>query len=210
MNKGIIFDFDGVVCDSVNVKAEAFATMYHAHGDDVVAKVVKYHHVHGGISRYEKFRYYHKELLGIALTDEEVMKMGDEFSSIALQKVIDSPYLPGVLDFIKMQHKQADLFICTGTPESEILIILKKKNLTQYFTGIFGAPKSKADIIREIMLRYHKTPEQLEFFGDAMTDYKAAMETNVKFIGVYSTTTAFPEGTVVINDFSSLVISTQV
>lgn len=210
MNKGIIFDFDGVVCDSVNVKTEAFATMYRAHGDDVVAKVVQYHHDHGGISRYEKFRYYHKELLGIALTDEEVMKLGDDFSSIALQKVIDSPYIPGVLDFIKKQHKRADLFICTGTPESEILIILKKKNLTQYFTGIFGAPKSKADIIREIMLRYHKTPEQLEFFGDAMTDYKAAMETNVKFIGVYSTTTAFPEGTVVINDFSSLVISTQV
>ena len=204
MSRGIIFDFDGVICDSVNVKTEAFVAMYKAYGDEVVAKVIRYHLEQGGISRYEKFRYFHKELLGVILTDEEVMTMGDKFSSIVLQKVIDSPYLPGVLDFIKKQHKQAELFICTGTPETEIVIILEKKNLIQYFTGIFGAPKSKSDIIREIMLHHHKSPEELEFFGDAMTDYQAAMETNVKFIGVYSTTSSFPAGTLVISNFLNM------
>jgi phosphoglycolate phosphatase-like HAD superfamily hydrolase len=201
MNRGIIFDFDGVICDSVNVKTEAFAAMYNAYGHEVVAKVVQYHHEHGGISRYEKFRYYHKELLGITLTEEEVMKMGDTFSSIALQKVIDSPYLPGVLDFIKASQQDADLFICTGTPETEIRIILDEKGLANFFKAVYGAPKSKADIIREIMQTYQMTAEQLEFYGDAMTDYNAAKATNIKFTGVYSAITSFPEGTVVIKDF---------
>jgi phosphoglycolate phosphatase-like HAD superfamily hydrolase len=201
MNRGIIFDFDGVICDSVNVKTEAFAAMYKAHGDEVVAKVVQYHHEHGGISRYQKFRYYHKELLGITLTDEEVKKMGDTFSSIALQKVIDSPHLPGVLDFLKASQQDADLFICTGTPETEIRIILDKKGLTNFFKAVYGAPKSKADIIREIMQTFQMTAEQLEFYGDAMTDYNAAKDTNIKFTGVYSAITSFPEGTVVIKDF---------
>ena len=201
MNRGIIFDFDGVICDSVNVKTEAFVAMYRAYGDEVVAKVVKYHHEHGGISRYEKFRYYHKELLGITLSDEEVMKMGETFSSIALQKVINSRYISGVLDFIKASRREADLFICTGTPEAEIRIILDKKGLTKFFKGIYGAPKSKAAIIREIMSTNQMTAEQLEFYGDAMTDYNAAKDTNIKFTGVYSTITSFPEGTVVIKDF---------
>jgi phosphoglycolate phosphatase-like HAD superfamily hydrolase len=201
MNKGIIFDFDGVICDSVNVKTDAFATMYKAYGDEVVARVISHHHEHGGISRYEKFRYYHKEFLGVVLTDEEVMMMGDIFSSIALQKVIDSPYLPGVLNFIKKSQQNSDLFICTGTPETEIRIILDKKGLTKYFKGIYGAPKNKADIIQEIIHTYRFSNKELEFYGDAMTDYNAAKATNIKFTGVFSTTTSFPEGTLVIKDF---------
>jgi phosphoglycolate phosphatase-like HAD superfamily hydrolase len=201
MNKGIIFDFDGVICDSVSVKTDAFATMYKAYGDEVVARVISHHHEHGGISRYEKFRYYHKEFLGVVLTDEEVMMLGDIFSSIALQKVIDSPYLPGVLNFIKKSQRNSDLFICTGTPESEIRIILDKKGLTKYFKGIYGAPKNKADIIQEIIHTYRFSNKELEFYGDAMTDYNAAKATNIKFTGVLSSITSFPEGTLVIKDF---------
>jgi phosphoglycolate phosphatase-like HAD superfamily hydrolase len=204
MNKGIIFDFDGVICDSVNVKTEAFASMYKIYGDKVVSKVIQYHHENGGISRHEKFRYFHKELLGITLTDAEVIKMGDIFSSISLQKVIDSPYLPGVIDFIKARHLDANLFICTGTPESEMRIILNKKGLMEFFKGIYGAPKSKADIIREIMCNYQIPAEKLEFYGDAMTDYNAAKSTKIKFTGVLSNTTTFPEGTVVIKDFTNI------
>lgn len=204
MNRGIIFDFDGVICDSVNVKTEAFAEMYKIYGDEVVAKVIQYHHENGGVSRYEKFRYYHKELLGVILTNEELMKMGNTFSSISLQKVIDSPFLPGVLDFLKDIQQEANLFICTGTPETEIRIILDKKGITKFFTGIYGTPKSKVDIIHEIMSTHQIPAERLEFYGDAMTDYNAAKSTNVKFIGVFSNTTSFPEGTVVIKNFINI------
>lgn len=204
MNKGIIFDFDGVICDSVNVKTEAFATMYKIYGDEVVAKVKKYHHENGGISRYEKFLYYHKELLGVTLTDEEVIKLGDIFSSISLQKVVESPYIPGVVDFIKKSQLDADLFICTGTPETEIRIILEKKGLINFFKGIYGAPNKKADIIRDIMDKYKFPANQLEFYGDAMTDFNAAKSTNIKFTGIYSNNNSFPEGTVVIKDFTNI------
>jgi phosphoglycolate phosphatase-like HAD superfamily hydrolase len=93
------------------------------------------------------------------------------------------------------------LFICTGTPETEIRIILDKKGLTKYFKGIYGAPKNKADIIQEIIHTYRFSNKELEFYGDAMTDYNAAKATNIKFTGVFSTTTSFPEGTLVIKDF---------
>ena len=91
--KAIIFDFDGVICNSVNVKTLAFANMYEQYGAEVVKKVVEYHKEHGGISRYEKFKYYHKNYLGLELSDEQVQKMGKEFSDLAMQKVIDSNYI---------------------------------------------------------------------------------------------------------------------
>ena len=54
--KNIIYDFDGVICDSVNVKTEAFAKIYSEYGHSIVSKVVDYHNLHGGISRYEKIQ----------------------------------------------------------------------------------------------------------------------------------------------------------
>jgi len=201
MNKGIIFDFDGVICDSVNVKTEAFKFMYNEYGKEVVEKVEIYHNQHGGISRYEKFRYFHKEFLGIKLSEEEVFKMAEVFSSIVLQKVIDSDYIPGVIEFIKSRFKNTDLFICTGTPETEILEILESKKIKKYFTGIYGSPKSKVESINLIINNFKIKRDQLEFYGDAMTDYNAAKVTQIKFIGLLNSITSFPKGTTVIKNF---------
>lgn len=197
----IIFDFDGVICDSVNVKTEAFALMYSKYGEDIVSQVVKFHHAHGGISRYEKFRHFHKEFLGVSLTDEELLRMGEDFSSLVLQKVIQAPYLSGVLEFIQSIYKESMLFICTGTPENEMNIILAEKGIAQYFKGVYGSPRSKTQIIRQIIKTYDLLSGQVEFYGDAMTDYNAAKDASVNFVGVYSTSTTFPDGTSIIKDF---------
>ena len=202
--KGIIFDFDGVVCDSVNVKTEAFAAMYQSYGSEVVEKVVKYHLDNGGISRFEKFKYYHHHFLGIDLTEDQINSMGEQFSSIALQKVIDSPYIIGVVDFLKKYSKVAQLYNCTGTPETEIRVILEKKDLTQFFTLVYGAPKSKTEIIGIIEKETGNKPEELVFLGDAMTDYKAALASGVRFIGIESDHTEFPEGTETHKDFRTI------
>ena len=56
MIKNIIFDYDGTISDSVNIKTEAFAKLYSAYGNQIVKKVVYYHLSNGGISRFDKIR----------------------------------------------------------------------------------------------------------------------------------------------------------
>jgi len=56
--KLLIFDFDGVLADSVEVKTEAFALLYKPYGQKVVEKVVSHHRDNGGI-------YITRNLLGI-------------------------------------------------------------------------------------------------------------------------------------------------
>mgnify|MGYP006077874289 FL=1 len=50
--KAIIFDYDGVIAESVNVKTEAFAELYKPYGTDIVQKVIKHHEANGGVSRF--------------------------------------------------------------------------------------------------------------------------------------------------------------
>ena len=84
MIENIFFDFDGVIADSVNVKTEAFKQLYLKYGDEIAAKVVHHHIQNGGMSRFEKFKYYHKEYLSITLDETGL----DELTS-ALLIVID-------------------------------------------------------------------------------------------------------------------------
>ena len=61
-----------MIAESVNVKTEAFASLYESYGKDVVKKVLQHHLANGGVSRFEKFKIYHKELLNIELNDQNL------------------------------------------------------------------------------------------------------------------------------------------
>ena len=55
MIKAIIFDFDGVLVESLDIKTRAFAKLFGPEGPDMAKRVVDYHLQNGGVSRYEKF-----------------------------------------------------------------------------------------------------------------------------------------------------------
>jgi HAD superfamily hydrolase (TIGR01509 family) len=199
----IIYDFDGVICDSVNIKTEAFVELYQSYGKGVQQAVKEYHLAHGGISRYEKFRYFQSVLLGESVNQQQIDALADQFSLLVKQKVIASNYLPGVIDFLKA-NKGKKQFICTGTPQNEIEVIVKKKELKALFEEVYGSPKTKTEIIQIILEKYSASPNDCIFFGDAMTDYDAAKACSIPFIGIINEDTEFPEGTILLNDFSAI------
>jgi len=202
--KGIIFDFDGVILDSVDVKTKAFATMYASYGEEIVEQVVQYHLAHGGISRFDKFKYYSNNLLHEKLSDEASVQLGEQFNQLVFDKVIAADFIPGALSFLQKVQQQLPLFICTGTPETEINLILKARKLDSYFTKVYGSPKKKKEIVAEIKNLLNCSSPELLYFGDAMTDYEAAMHHQIDFIGVIHADNPFPKGTKVIHAFDEI------
>ena len=93
MVKGIIFDFDGVVVESVQVKTEAFAALYDSYGEQLVTKVVQHHLENGGMSRFEKFKIYHELFLNVKLSNSELLDLSNKFSKLVVQKVIGADYV---------------------------------------------------------------------------------------------------------------------
>ena len=64
----LIFDFDGVLANSVEVKTRAFALLYKPYGEKVVEKVLEHHTANEGISRFDKISYYHLFNWGLVLS----------------------------------------------------------------------------------------------------------------------------------------------
>ena len=182
MLKGIIFDFDGVIAESVQVKSDAFAELYQPYGFDIVKKVVEHHEANGGMSRFKKIKYYHESYLNYRICKEEIMELAGQFSNLVVEQVIASPYVPGALEYIKKSYGKYKLFISTGTPTEEIKKILKRRNILQYFLGIYGSPESKINHIKSIIDIHKFSPIELLFFGDSPTDWEAAKANDITFI----------------------------
>ena len=180
--KGIIFDFDGVIAESVQIKTDAFAALYESYGTDIVRKVIEHHEANGGMSRFEKIKFYHEFFLKKNITKEEISDLTNRFSAMATDKVISAPYVPGALEYIKKCYKKYKLFISTGTPTEEMKQILTGRGISQYFCDVFGSPAKKIAHINNIISRYEMIPNELIFYGDSHTDLVAAEDANIEFV----------------------------
>lgn len=181
MIEAIIFDFDGVLLESAEIKTEAFQELFSVY-PDLVQEIVEYHKKNMGISRYAKFRYFYENILGEQLSYDKERELGIEFSQIALNKILAAPAVRGALEFLNTYYKILPLFIASGTPEDELLYIVKNRNMSQFFKEIHGSPKKKTEIILDIISRYDLESDEVVFVGDALSDLKASMETGVYFI----------------------------
>ena len=202
--KAVIFDYDGVIAESVNVKTDAFAELYKPYGMDIVQKVIKHHEANGGVSRFEKFKIYHKNYLKEDITQLEIDVLASKFSNFVLQKVIDSPYVTGVYDFISSNYKNYDFHISTGTPSDEIETILKQKSLRKFFNEVYGSPEKKDSHVKKILKKYSYNKSEVVFIGDALSDRDAARKNDIYFVGRYTTVKEIKKEKLLINDFSEI------
>tara|TARA_B110000003_G_scaffold262752_1_gene285733 strand:- start:12595 stop:13239 length:645 start_codon:yes stop_codon:yes gene_type:complete len=202
--KAIIFDYDGVIAESVNVKTEAFAELYKPYGKEIVQKVIEHHEANGGVSRFDKFKIYHKNYLRENIDQLEIDVLANKFSNLVLQKVIDSPYVTGVYDFISSNYQNYDFHISTGTPSGEIETILKKKSLRKFFNEVYGSPEKKDLHVKKILKTHGYKKSEVVFIGDALSDRDAARNNDIYFVGRYTTVKEIKKEKLLINDFSEI------
>lgn len=127
-----IFDFDGVIKDSINIKEEAFAELFKNESDEFKDYVKLYHRSNGGKSRYLKIQHY-LNLLNVDYKKSDIDFYAKKFSNMVLDKVIKSDYIEGALDYLRDVSNNKKCFLITGTPEHEIKVICEKLSLTIFF-----------------------------------------------------------------------------
>lgn len=180
--KAIIFDFDGVIIDSMGIKSDAFASVYAKYGKEIVDKVVAHHLKNGGMSRYKKFKYYHQTFLNQTITDEEIKQLDAQFSAYVMSKIDKVPFVKGVIEFLEANKSFYKYYISSGTPEYELKKVVDLLKIAHYFDGIYGSPDDKIQHITAILKQTKLHPKMVLFIGDGMFDKIAAEKTYVNFL----------------------------
>lgn len=182
--RAFIFDFDGVLADSVEVKTAAFARLFRQYGSKVQERVMEHHRKNGGMTRGEKILHYFDAFLGETIGDDRLKGLCDSFSSLVVDNVVAAAEIPGARSFLEAWHGKIPLFIDSATPDGEIIEIVERRGLAGYFEEVLGSGRKKAENLGYILEKYGIRPEKCLFFGDAGSDYEAAMTCGVDFMGI--------------------------
>jgi phosphoglycolate phosphatase-like HAD superfamily hydrolase len=177
----LFWDFDGVIKDSVAVKARAFERLFAPFGAQVAERVRHHHERNGGMSRYEKLPLYLR-WAGRQDTAAEVTRYCELFSAAVRQAVIDSPWVPGAREYLQKNHGRQCCVLLSATPHAEIQGILAALDIVSWFREVHGAPTSKIEAIRSVLARWRCAPAEALVIGDSDSDYAAARSTGVEFL----------------------------
>lgn len=204
MIKAIIFDFDGVILESADIKTKAFRELFAAYPKKNNA-IVLYHLKNKGISRYVKFRYIYEQILNQDLSKDKEIELGIRFSQIVFQKILKAPFVVGAKEFLDKNNNRFQFFIASGTPEEELHKIVSAKGLGKYFKEIHGSPKKKTDIINDLVGRYSFVKNEVVYIGDAQSDRISAEEARIFFIERRTNTNPISNNNLlIIKDLSNL------
>jgi phosphoglycolate phosphatase-like HAD superfamily hydrolase len=180
--KAVLFDFDGVIVESFDIKTEAFRELF-ADEPEHLPAILKLHRTNGGLSRFAKFELIYRDILCRPLPLAEKNELGRRFADLVMEKVLACPFVPGALEFLQAYSERLPLFVASGTPHEELLDILARRGLAGYFREAHGSPPEKTEIARGILHRYSLAPSEMPFVGDSRNDYQAAVEVGLPFIG---------------------------
>ena len=182
--QAIVFDCDGVILDSVPVKTRAFARLAEPYGPEARDRFVMYHSLHGGVSRYRKFEWFFREVLGREISPEESREWGERFAAYALDEVRRCALIPGIEETLERWHARLPLYVCSGAPDAEVRLVLEERGLSGYFRGIHGSTPAKAELLARIVREARLDPADVLMVGDAATDRNAAEEVGTQFYGI--------------------------
>jgi len=182
--KTLVFDCDGVILNSNKIKTRAFYTAVLPYGEAAAQALVDYHVANGGISRYKKFEYFLKQILGQPAPDEKELKnLLDTYADEAWKGLLDCDVAEGIAALRKKTAASRWLVVSGGNQE-ELRRLFALRRLDSFFDGgIFGSPDSKDEILaREI--RSGNIEKPAVFLGDSKYDYEAATSVGLVFIFV--------------------------
>jgi phosphoglycolate phosphatase len=190
----VIFDFDGVIVQSVDIKAQAFADVYRNEDPAALPIIMEYQHRHGGVSRRKKFEYFERELFGRVPTPETVEKLSRQFTEIVHDAVVACPFVDGALQALERLHSLVPLYLVSGTPEDELLAILFARQLDKFFKIVRGGPMTKIEAFQAVIDGASLTANRAVSVGDSLTEFEVALELGLRFVAIVppNETSKFP------------------
>jgi len=182
--KVILWDFDGVILDSMEVREMGFVKVLGNYPEEQVKLLLKYHKENGGLSRYVKFRYFMEEILNEPLDEKKVAAMANQFSEIMRTSLGSRDQLiHEVINFIRSQFTEFDMHIVSGSDGEELRFLCDKLEISGHFKTIQGSPEPKISLVNNILKQFKYEKSTVCLIGDSINDFDAANQNKIDFYG---------------------------
>lgn len=183
--KTMVFDCDGVILDSNELKTQAYYDTAISFGADEqqAQALVDYHVRLGGISRFIKFEHFLREILGRPVTDGDMQILLDRFASEIHRGLLSCEMAEGLQE-LRNATPDARWMVISGGDQAEVRTLLAERNIGELFdAGIYGSPDNK-DMILARESATDNVVFPAIFFGDSRYDHEASSRAGLDFVFV--------------------------
>lgn len=185
--KVVVWDFDGVVFNSMHLKGEGFKELFrrHAKADEAALKVFEdYHYANGGVSRFDKIAHFYTQILKKTIDADKIHALVEEFGQIISKDLFSREHLNlEVLDFIKTNDEKYIFHIASAALHTELQVLCEFLGILPYFKSVEGTPPAKAKILANMCAKHGYESSQMVLIGDSKSDYESARANQIAFLG---------------------------
>lgn len=184
MIRNILFDFDGVILDSMKIKGDGFVELFKAYPEKERKKLENYHYANGGVSRFAKIRYFFTHIVHQEISETEIEHLANRFGEIIANKLFDpNNLIAETVAFIEYHFEHYNCHIVSGAEEQELKALCVHFKIDRYFRSIHGSPTPKPELIRTVLEHNHYHQDDTILIGDSINDYHAAEANHIRFYG---------------------------
>lgn len=182
MIKVIFWDFDGVLIDSNSIRDLGFRRVLSSFPKLQIEQLLAFHQANGGLSRYIKFRYFFEEIRKEQVTQDEILLWAERFSVIMKDLLVNPNLLiQETLTFVRRNQGKYIMHITSGSDQEELRFLCKSLGIDLYFTSIHGSPRSKKELVNDLMQLHAYEESSCVLIGDSINDWEAAMFNKIYF-----------------------------
>ena len=185
--KVIVFDFDGTLIDSNQLKYDAYYKLFPSDGfhKEIITEVL------GEIfeeSRYvilkEIVRKVNSLIVNEYELDNRVQELAIKYNDIVVDGAKHCKEKPGAEEALESLSKKYKLYLNSVTPETSLKDIVTYRKWENFFCDIFGYPNDKASVLLRIIKKEGLNPVEVLVVGDGMSDMDSADKVGCRFFHV--------------------------
>jgi len=186
--KVIVFDFDGTLIDSNQLKYDAFFKLFpfDAPPKNIIEEVL------GEFleeSRYVILREILKrvdtETINENELDNRVLALATKYDDLIVGGAKRCNEKPGAKEVLELFSKRYNLYLSSTTPETSLKDIVKHRKWENYFCDIFGYPNDKKAVLLNIIKEESINPDELLVVGDGKSDRDSADKVGSRFFHIF-------------------------
>ncbi len=186
MKQVIVFDFDGVIVPSEEIKVQGYTSIFSEFGEYAPVEAIEDARREFAGTTGNRFDIIRSIFQRIGSKDVEAHteEYAARYGKIVKERIEMLEVNPDIRQILEQLHLHYPLYINSNNPDHPLKDTLHSLGIELYFKGVFGSSKKKVQNLQEIARLENARPKDILFIGDGDGDFSAAEEFGCGFIGI--------------------------